>query len=198
LSPLILKRASDSRPSGQWRDDDYDVLADGAVVGCIMLSPATPAERPWMWASGHNGEGAQAGDLPMQAPAHYHIAFILKTARALGLDMPPMLLARASQLAHNTVLRHMQICEVTVRIFNIERNCSRGLGPAAPNFCDGVFESMREIDSRAVLVPRYRVTNRFSARLDDPGHLESRSSSIDIDVELNSCENRIVHLLECR
>jgi hypothetical protein len=24
---LILKRASASRPSGQWSDDDYDVLA---------------------------------------------------------------------------------------------------------------------------------------------------------------------------
>jgi hypothetical protein len=26
---LILKRASASRPSGQWQDEDYDVLADG-------------------------------------------------------------------------------------------------------------------------------------------------------------------------
>jgi len=30
---LILKRASASRPSGQWSENDYDVLADGAVVG---------------------------------------------------------------------------------------------------------------------------------------------------------------------
>jgi hypothetical protein len=29
---LILKRASASRPSGEWNDDDFDVLADGAVV----------------------------------------------------------------------------------------------------------------------------------------------------------------------
>jgi hypothetical protein len=27
---MILKRASTSRPSGEWSDDDYDVLADGA------------------------------------------------------------------------------------------------------------------------------------------------------------------------
>jgi len=33
---LILKRASASRPSGEWNDDDYDVLADGVVVGRIM------------------------------------------------------------------------------------------------------------------------------------------------------------------
>jgi hypothetical protein len=25
-TPLILQRPSVSRPSGQWRDDDYDVL----------------------------------------------------------------------------------------------------------------------------------------------------------------------------
>jgi hypothetical protein len=30
---LILERASASRPSGEWSDDDYDVLADGVVVG---------------------------------------------------------------------------------------------------------------------------------------------------------------------
>ena len=30
---LVLKRASTSRPSGKWNDDDYDVLADGVVVG---------------------------------------------------------------------------------------------------------------------------------------------------------------------
>jgi len=33
---LILKRASASRPSGQWNDDDFDVLADGEVVGRIF------------------------------------------------------------------------------------------------------------------------------------------------------------------
>jgi hypothetical protein len=31
MDQLILKRASASRPSGEWNDDDYDVLADGGV-----------------------------------------------------------------------------------------------------------------------------------------------------------------------
>jgi hypothetical protein len=35
MSQLIHKRASASRPSGEWDDDDYDVLADGVVVGRI-------------------------------------------------------------------------------------------------------------------------------------------------------------------
>jgi hypothetical protein len=29
---LILKRASVSRPSGEWSEDDYDVLADGSAA----------------------------------------------------------------------------------------------------------------------------------------------------------------------
>ena len=46
---LLLKRASVSRPSGQWSDDDYDVLADGVVVGRIFKANAAPASTPWMW-----------------------------------------------------------------------------------------------------------------------------------------------------
>ena len=30
---LVLKRASASRQSGEWNEDDFDVLADGIVVG---------------------------------------------------------------------------------------------------------------------------------------------------------------------
>jgi hypothetical protein len=54
--PLILKRASANRPSGQWRDDDHDVLENGVVVGRIFMVPVAPQGRPWMWASGHNGD----------------------------------------------------------------------------------------------------------------------------------------------
>jgi hypothetical protein len=48
MSPLILKRASASRPSGEWNDDDYDVLADGVVVGRIMEAAAAPVGTPWL------------------------------------------------------------------------------------------------------------------------------------------------------
>ena len=46
---LILKRASASRPSGHWSDDDFDVLASGAVVGRIFKANAAPVASPWMW-----------------------------------------------------------------------------------------------------------------------------------------------------
>jgi len=54
--PLILKRASASRPSGEWNDDDFDALADGAVVGRILKVHAAPVGSPWMWtlAFGHH------------------------------------------------------------------------------------------------------------------------------------------------
>jgi hypothetical protein len=46
---LLLRRASVSRPSGEWNDDDFDVLADGVVVGRIMKANAAPADAPWLW-----------------------------------------------------------------------------------------------------------------------------------------------------
>jgi putative tryptophan/tyrosine transport system substrate-binding protein len=42
--------------------------------------------------------GAKAGDLPMREPSHFHTAFNLKTATALGLDIAPTLLARADEV----------------------------------------------------------------------------------------------------
>jgi hypothetical protein len=39
---LILKRGRFSRPSGTWKDEDFDVLADGAVVGRIFKANAAP------------------------------------------------------------------------------------------------------------------------------------------------------------
>jgi hypothetical protein len=48
VKELTLKRASASRPSGEWDDDDYDVLTDGAIVGRIFNSNAGPVGLPWM------------------------------------------------------------------------------------------------------------------------------------------------------
>ena len=63
----ILKRASASRPSHEWNDDDYDVLADTTVVGRIMKVHPAPEGSPWMWtlAFGHHED---------RAPAHGYAA----------------------------------------------------------------------------------------------------------------------------
>jgi hypothetical protein len=46
---LILKRASASRPSGKWNEDDYDMLAGDVVVGRIMKAITAPVGSPWFW-----------------------------------------------------------------------------------------------------------------------------------------------------
>src|SRR5262245_54154815 len=40
MGQLILKSANASRSSGEWSDDDYDVVAEGIVVGRIMKATA--------------------------------------------------------------------------------------------------------------------------------------------------------------
>jgi hypothetical protein len=56
MTPLILKLTAALRRLSRWRDDHYDVLENGVMVGRIFWSLSAPKHRPWMWASGHNGD----------------------------------------------------------------------------------------------------------------------------------------------
>jgi hypothetical protein len=52
---LILKRASASRLSGEWNEDDFDVLAEGAAMVCspskrsMIMCPVGAAGNSGAW-----------------------------------------------------------------------------------------------------------------------------------------------------
>jgi putative ABC transport system substrate-binding protein len=94
---------------------DFDRVADAATAGRIPSIALLPnyARRGGLMAYGPDApdqyrqegrmigkilKGARPSELPVERPTRFYLLVNLRTARALGLTVPPSLLARADQI----------------------------------------------------------------------------------------------------
>src|SRR5262249_38750227 len=90
---LIVSLAAQHRLPGAYAYRVY-------VVHGGLFTYSTDISSQYRRAAGYVDrilKGEKAGDLPVQSPTKYELVINLKTAKALGLDVPPTLLARADE-----------------------------------------------------------------------------------------------------
>jgi putative tryptophan/tyrosine transport system substrate-binding protein len=90
----IAELAAESRVAGIYPVREYaeagGLMAYGVNLGESFRRAATYVDKIL--------KGAKPGDLPVEQPTKFELVINLTTAKALGLTIPPSLLARADEL----------------------------------------------------------------------------------------------------
>jgi putative ABC transport system substrate-binding protein len=82
-------------------DNSSQIACQGPIEASLLASYGIDQRESYRRGASYVDrilKGAEPGDLPIEFPTRVDLTINLKTARALGIDMPPSLVTRADEV----------------------------------------------------------------------------------------------------